>query len=230
MTNSIRAPVFIPAFNTVTYVRQMVRQLLGRGCDDITILDNGSSFPPMLDYLDSNPDRVRVVMLGHNFGPRHIFVDPTLYGSLPDIFCVTDPDLEFNPVMPPNFIDELSACSDQLELGKIGLALQIEGPDLREEEFTIGGLQFTIPEWERQFWRSQIGNTVTGDPVFDAPTDTTFALYNKRFFRPESYLNAARVGGRYTCRHLPWHKERLLPPEEEEFYRRTSKHSYYLQG
>ncbi len=43
------------------------------------------------------------------------------------------------------------------------------------------------------------------------------------------FLRAVRVGGNFTCRHLPWYRDNRLPPEEEAFYRSTARDSFYLK-
>jgi hypothetical protein len=59
--------------------------------------------------------------------------------------------------------------------------------------------------------------------------DTTFAVYNKKYFRRDAPFEAVRVAGLFTCRHLPWYRDSRLPLQEEEFYRRTARVSTYLR-
>lgn len=63
---------------------------------------------------------------------------------------------------------------------------------------------------------------------YRAPLDTTFATYDKTFFHPDDFLEAIRVAGRFTCRHLSWYRGRNLPAREERFYRNTQSFSYHL--
>ena len=123
---------------------------------------------------------------------------------------------------------ELTSLTEEHRVGKAGFALDIsDRPLMRDDKFQIGAGSYHIWEWEAQFWKNPIGVTSTGDEVYDAVVDTTFAVYNKRFFDPANYLKAVRVGGKYTCRHLPWYKDRIVPQEEEAFYRANQKFSYY---
>ena len=64
--------------------------------------------------------------------------------------------------------------------------------------------------------------------MYRADLDTTFALYDKAFFNSNRFMEAVRVAGHFTCRHLPWYREKELPEEEECFYRATQRFSYYL--
>ena len=56
-------PVLIPAFNNPTYLRKMIEQLRGVGLPNIIVVDNGSDYPPFLDYLDSLEGKLRIVRL-----------------------------------------------------------------------------------------------------------------------------------------------------------------------
>ena len=228
---SANVPVIIPAFNTVTYVRDTVRQLRERGVRRIRIIDNASTYGPMLEYLAAPEDGVEVLRLGSNEGPRHVLLDKRMFDDLPEVFCVTDPDLLFNADMPADFLEQLLDVTERMAVGKAGLALDISEPEsMRPESFRVGDKDWKIWNWEAQFWQSPVGATRGGDIAYSASIDTTFALYNKRFFRPEKYWDAIRVGGRFTCKHRPWYPESGLHIEEELFYRETSKHSYYLQS
>jgi hypothetical protein len=223
-------PVLIP-FNTVTYVRGMVRHLRERGMRRIVIVDNASTYGPMCDYLATPEDGVKVLRLGRNEGPRHFMLEPSCLNELPDIFCLTDPDLLLNPDMPPDFLDQLLELTERMTVGKAGLALEISNVSaMRQESFFIGSRPWKIWEWEDQFWQHQIGATRGGDPVYSAEIDTTFPLYNKRFFDPDRFGHAVRVGGRFTCRHRPWYLDNGLPGAEEEFYKETARDSYYLRA
>ena len=223
-----RIPILIPVFNSVTYLKSMVSQLRRFGFEEIIAIDNASTFPPLLDYLSqSNPD-LSVIRLEENKGPHNLFLDPKNLAALPDHFCITDPDLELNPALPEDFIYELISLTEKHRVGKAGLALNIsDWSKMRHEKFRIGAADYQIWEWEAQFWKNPVGFTSTGDEVYNAAVDTTFAVYNKRFFDPADHLKGVRVGGKYASRHLPWYKDRIVPTEEEAFYRASQKFSYY---
>lgn len=223
-------PILIPSFNAVSYVRGMVEQLRQRGFRHLVVVDNASSYPPMLEYLAAPGPDVTVVLQAENKGPHNLFLDPVTYVALPEFFCITDPDLALNPAMPEDFVAHLTAATESFSVGKAGLAIDIaDRPAMRQEDFRIGDRSWKIWEWENQFWQEQVGLLSSGDPVFRAAVDTTFAIYNKRFFKKEDPLNSVRIAGRYTCRHLPWYRDVGLPAEEEDFYRRHARDSYYLR-
>lgn len=227
-------PVLIPTFNNVTYLRRMVSQLKAKGLRNLIVVDNASSAPGMLDYLDSIQDAVSVVRLDHNVGPRAITLSDVIYRWLPDIFCVTDPDLDLNPELPASFMFDLIEATERLKIGKAGFALDISQPELMDEKVlavsqTDGVKRYNLIEWESRFWQQRIGATAQGDPIYRAPIDTTFAVYNKRYFRPETHLTGVRFGGRFTARHLPWYKDNGVDAAEERYYRERQEWSTFMK-
>jgi FkbM family methyltransferase len=224
-------PIIIPSFNNPTYLRTMVLQLQKFRFNNIIIVDNGSTFPPMREYLLQVEKEVEVIRLRDNRGPRDIFLAPENLPLLPKYFCVTDPDLEFNIALPGDFVARLAALTEKHRVGKAGLSLNIaDAKDMRETSFRIGERDWKIWEWEAQFWQDKIDELDGKHPVYKASVDTTFAVYNKTYFRIETFLDAIRVAGDYTCRHLPWYKDIGIPDDEARYYTRAEKFSSYLKG
>lgn len=221
--------ILIPSFNNPSYVRGMVAQLHERACRCIRIVDNASSAPEMLVCLQQMETQgVEVLHRSENSGPR-LFLDAAFYAALPEYFVITDPDLALNPQLPATFLEDLLALTEQYQIGKAGFALDIsDRAALRPERFAIGDKEFTIWEWEEKFWTQPLPPLPGGDPVYNANIDTTFALYNKRYFDPGQYRRAVRVAGRFTCRHLPWYRECSLAARELRTYQKTQRYSYYL--
>ncbi|HET7056153.1 MAG TPA: glycosyltransferase, partial [Thermomicrobiales bacterium] len=221
-------PIFIPSFNNPTYLRGMLDQLHARGLSNIIVVDNASTLPEMQALLESDLG-VTVVRLDRNAGPRSIFLDDDNYALLPDLFCVTDPDLELNPGLPPDFLARLAGLTERFQIGKAGFSLDISDREsLRQETFDMGwDSRYTIWDWEQQFWVNPVGELDDLGTIYRATIDTTFSVYNKRYFRRDQYMDAVRVAGMFTCRHLPWYKEATIPRLEAETYRATSQYSCY---
>ena len=222
-------PVVVPAFNNITYCQNMITQLREFDVKRIIIFDNGSTYKPMQKFLNAPPKGVEVIANTENYGPFYPILNVICLGLLPNYFCLTDPDLEFNPEMPSSFLEDLAQITDQFKIGKAGLALDISERDtMLQKKFKMATGEFTIWDWEAQFWKKPAGTTKAGDQIFKAPIDTTFAVYNKTYYRPKKYWEAVRVAGRYTCKHLTWYQDNGLPKAEEEHYRRLATRSYYL--
>jgi FkbM family methyltransferase len=224
-----RVPVLIPCFNNPTHCERMLQQLAARGLTDVTFIDNASTDPDMIGWLGTCGDRARVVRLDVNLGPIKSIFTPERLAALPRYFCVTDPDLDLNPALPPDFLADLMQLTNRYGVGKAGFALDIlHRADFHDRTYRIKDQDWKIWDWEELFWARSIGETDGGDRVFQASVDTTFALYDQRYFRIERFMRGLRVAGRFTARHLPWEKHSLLPKAEEERYRQSQKFSYYV--
>ena len=225
-------PILIPAFNNPSYCRMMVDQLLGARLSRILLIDNGSTSAEMCQMLDSMEGKVRILRLGRNAGPKYFAQNWFFYLRLPPIFCVTDPDIQFNQNLPSDFLQTLLTLTEEHKIGKAGFALNIQDHhNFRDILLNFKGMNYDIVSWESQFWQQQIGMTRAGDPVFRADIDTTFALYNKKFFSRKKlgFYRALRVGGDFTARHLPWYRESVIGQAEERAYAATQKFSWYAK-
>jgi hypothetical protein len=222
-------PVLVPCFNNPTYTARMHGQLRRLGMRRIVYMDNGSTAPEMVSLLQELSREATVVTAGENPGPRFAFLDPATYTLLPRRFCITDPDLEFHPSLPPDFLGELAALIEKHRIGKAGFALDLsDRHEMDDRRYQIGEGLYRSWEWERPFWAQPVGWTAGGDRVYEAPIDTTFAIYDKHYFDPAHYLRGLRVAGRYTARHLPWYRSRELSADEARMYRQTQQHSFYF--
>ena len=224
----VRIPIFIPCFDNPTYLQNTIRQLQALRCENIVVVDNGSSYPPMVELLSALSHEVTVVLGHENRGARHIFMVDKHYALLPELFCVTDPDLQFNPQLPEDFLASLVCLTEDYAVGKAGFSLDISDKSrLREDDFLIAGKKYKIWEWEEQFWKEPLGLLNGEDQIYRAHVDTTFAVYNKKFFRREHLYDGVRVAGKYTCQHLPWYKDTIVPEAEDTYYRRAARFGNY---
>jgi uncharacterized protein YhaN len=63
--------------------------------------------------------------------------------------------------------------------------------------------------------------------VYEANIDTTFALYNKKYFNPQDRYRALRVAGSFVSKHLGFYKQNSIPKEEIDFYKGQNRFSYF---
>ncbi len=223
-------PVLIPCFNNVTYCRSMYRQLSKLGKTSIVFIDNNSTDTDMISFL--NTQDVVSIRLNANLGPRALIMYKRYFEALPSYFCLSDPDLIFNPDMPNSFLEDLVSLSERSKFGKVGLALRIDDAErMRETTLKIFGTSHNIVDWEKQYWRQQYRDNIIDAPVYVASIDTTFALYNKKYFTARTgrgFYRALRVAGKYTARHDPWYKDRLISDSEADRYSRLQQFSTSL--
>jgi len=225
-----RIPILLPTFNNPTYLSQMVSQLTKMQGIAIFVLDNRSEYPPMVRLLRDLSDgkSLAVVKFRENNGPHFIFKSKEFYEMLPKYFIYTDPDLLLNTNLPDDFIHKLIQVSEKFSCGKTGFALDLsDSENFKRDKFFAGTKTETIFKWESKFWKTKLKNNL-GLLLYDAPIDTTFALYNKKFFQKDDFFyDAIRVAGNFTAKHLPWYESSIVPTEEVEFYKNSAKFSVY---
>jgi hypothetical protein len=239
--NTRRIPIVINSFNQLTYLRLMVEQLQRLGRKDIVVLDQASSFPALLEYLDEIARTVTVVRLRENNGPHWLFTSG-FSSLLPRYFVYTDPDILFPASMPRSFIADMVRAARLTGAAKIGLALDVSRPEnIKRAVLHLRGRDFSIPEWEQQFWDQPI--RLKGLELYRAPVDTTFALYDRERFDPEikefrgeqvyycmDMPHSYRLGGRYTSVHMPWMLDDPIPQEELDWYIATRRNVHEYLG
>jgi len=183
-----------------------------------------------MQALLDGPLEAQVIRLSLNRGPRYILTHRPTYALLPDLFVLTDPDLELNPRMPADFLSHLAAVTEEFQVGKAGLALRIDDHEKMRDGLLVNG-KTPVWEFEQRFWRVKLGEVPKLGPVYRARTDTTFALYNKRYFSPAAKFDAVRVAGVFTCRHLPWYRDTGMPDlEAAEYFATANKQITHYVG
>lgn len=201
-------PIFVVVRDRVEALVQLVSWLERAGQHEIYLIDNASSYEPLLEYLSSSPHHV--VRVGENLGHR----SPWLSGAVPRharhrSFVVSDPDVVPIEECPLDAIDHFAQILDRYDdLHKVGFGLKID--DLPEHY----PLAEEVRRWEAQFWTEEI------EPdVYRAGIDTTFALYRALAGR-HLVERSARTGGNYVARHLAWYLDPNDLSDEERHYRR----------
>jgi hypothetical protein len=221
-------PVYIPTFNNPTYTNNFINQLERLNLSMITVVDNASTYPPMVKLLHEISSKYEIIRLNENRGPHLLIRDLNYYEKLPNYFILSDPDIEISRNIPEDFVKTLIEVSEKFKIGKVGLALEIPNEEELLEKFIyMDGEKRSLIEWEEQFWENEVGKTSQGDSIFLTTLDTTFALYNKKYFNLEDRYKSLRIGGRYISKHLGSYAKTIVPQEENEYYLSNTRYSYY---
>lgn len=194
-------PVFIINHDRLTLPKNMADYLAG--CKDVypIIVDNASTYEPLLEYYKTCPHKV--IRLHLNFGNcvmwnTGILDEMDLHGD----YIVTDPDLDLSKI-PTDFIDVLrEGLRRYPDIDKCGFSLEIN--DLPEN-----GLKQQVLEWESGQWHNKID-----EMYYRAAIDTTFALYRSRIHS----FNCLRTDRPYTAKHVPWYYTNDNIPADEMYY------------
>lgn len=209
-------PVFITVRDRVTCLAALVQWLESAGQERIYLLDNDSTYPPLLDYLAASPHTV--VRLGANVGHRAAWESGAIAAVCGDRehFVVTDPDVVPVEECPADALDVFREILDLIpDCSKAGFGLRID-------DLPVGfTFRNDVVAWESRFWTNELA-----PGIYAAPIDTTFALH--RPGTPYQLTGAVRTGMPYVARHLGWYVDSGDPSDEDAYYqahaRRDSTH------
>jgi hypothetical protein len=195
-------PVYINNRDRLTSTRGLVDYLHQIPDAYPIIVDNGSTYPPLMEWYDTQP--TNVIFL-NNLGPWAPWTLNKIERER-DFYVVTDSDLDLTGV-PLDVLDHLrQGLEDNPKCLKAGLSLRIDDlPDTIHSKI--------IQEWEQRFWAKEI------DGWYHVDTDTTFAMYRARTpVLPNGRVDvrpAIRADYPYTASHIPWYQQ---DTDEERYF------------
>jgi hypothetical protein len=197
-------PVFINCRDRLTPLVELVGYLERAGCERVFLLDNDSTYPPLLEYYEQTPHTV--IRLGEN-RPHKAFWESGLLDELgiDGRYVFSDPDTVPIGECPLDAIDYFGEVLDRYPAyKKAGFGLRID--DVPDHY----GLKAEVIAWESRFWRRLVAPR-----LYEAPIDTTFALYRGA---EHARTEALRTGFPYLVRHTTWYLDSGNLPEEELYY------------
>jgi hypothetical protein len=178
------------------------------GYEDVYLLDNASTYPPLLEYYEKTPHRV--IRFEHNLGHLVFWRSGLMeQEKVTGKFVVTDSDvvpIEECPLDAVEYFSEVLDYYPPQDCFKAGFGLKLDDiPDhFRFKDEVIA--------WESRFWQMPIGPR-----LYQATLGTQFALY-----RPQSdfaRVPTVRTGFPYMARHTSWYIDSANLDEEQRFYR-----------
>jgi hypothetical protein len=233
----------------VSYARMCFTALAdSEGIGDIHIVDHGSTYPPMLDWLGgiagaywrpdwkSSRDPVEPKGRVHvhwkpNAHPRDLWVNGTLASIVTsgERFIVTDHDVVVPSEAP--WVDQLAQLLwENLDIVKAGLQLRTRDLDPAvhrdaqriiewESQYRPPRAMWSLPSAERAGW-------------VRASVDTTVAMYRDlRVFTLDPAVRT--VEQQFEAVHLPWYEsadDAVKAPEakaEQDWYREHAEHGHW---
>lgn len=219
--------VFVITRDRVTYAARCVSALRNVGLE-VVIVDHGSTWPPMLDWLDavSRSGEVQVSRWG-NRHPRDLWAPAGIIAhmltSVGEPFIVTDCDVVPDDGIPSDWVGWMRVTLDSYPaLKKVGLGLRTDDlPPWYEH-------RDAVRHWEAQYQPTDVGGRLA--PVADgrgviADVDTTLAMY--RWFEPFAIGPAMRLSAPYVARHLTWYEDTANPTPEEVYYREHAEYGHW---
>jgi hypothetical protein len=200
--------VFINNRDRLTWPRRLAETVAREPRCEVVIVDNASTYPPLLDWYAQCP--FRVVRLAENLGHEAPWKSGVIDAEAGPLYGVTDPDLDLSAV-PGDWLDVLaSGLAAYPGVAKVGLSLAIS--DLPAD----APLRAEVLAWERTAWTNRLD-----ERFWISRVDTTFALHARERIQtgqPRWRDRALRADHPYTARHLPWYLTPGSVPEEEVYY------------
>lgn len=234
-----KIPCFIISYNRLTYLRSCIEALKKDDRLKLIVLDNNSTYPPLLEYFkDPIFDEENIILARsiYNFGYRILWESDEIKKTFRHYidegpYLVTDCDIlpPWPNIEPTNKNDWLSKLLEGLEkypeINKIGLGL-------RKHDIYDSKLRHEVNNHENSLFKEEVG-----DPEFiKMPVDTTLAIYRQGYFHwsifgtdsplfepaTKGCLSMRTKGPDYEAIHIPWY--------ESEKYRQSEEHQFYLNS
>ena len=194
-------PVIINNRNLLTWPKAMVERIQRyEGVGEIVIVDNESTYPPLLEWYATNPCRIE---RHGNVGIAAPWIKQTVAGLNSNFYVVTDPDMGLEDT-PDDTLLYLKDRMMSLNIDKIGLGLDWQRVEDKSPYYK------RLRLYEKDRWEK---SPVQNDVYMDVQIDTTFALYR----HPVYFIGGASTTFPYVARHYPWEFSLEEARANEEF-------------
>ena len=198
----MKIPVIINNRNFLTWPKAMVERIKEYdGVGEIIIVDNDSTYPPLLEWYATNPCRIE--RLDTNVGMGAPWVSGVVKELNGAPYVLTDPDLGLEET-PDDTLLYLLDKLNTLQLDKVGLGLDWQIVEKKSPYYERLNL------YEKSRWNK---SPVKDDVYTEVQIDTTFALYNVDHY----FIGGGSTTFPYVARHYPWEFSIEEARNSEEF-------------
>jgi len=207
-------PIIIISYNQLCHLRNLIDYLRNSGYRNIVVIDNNSSYKPLLDYLNKLNKDIIVHRLNKNYGYRVFWNRIDIFSKYTKgFYAITDPDILPTKDCPEDFLKHFKKIlKHNSQIDKVGFSLELNNIP------NTNPLKDEILNWENKYWQKtdKKGN-------FLAEIDTTFALY--RPGRPFVSYKGIRTKYPYSAHHKGWEIDANNLTEEQKYYLETANSS-----
>lgn len=198
-------PFIINNRNRYSYLLLLVDWLESNGFKNIIIIDNQSTYPPLLIYYNNCKHHIHYSKI--NGGPYSLWSQKELKKLTRSFYFYSDADVVPDSTCSLEHLQHmLKTLKKNFGLDKIGLGLRIDNlPDHYH-------LKKEVIHWESRFWQRSFDQH-----YFKAPVDTTFALYAP-YAKGGGECKALRSKPPALALHMPWYEDTNLEDAERSFY------------
>ncbi len=217
ITDARQIPIIINNYNRLSMLKRLIESLTDRGYHHIVILDNQSTYPPLLEWYEKC--EFEVVRLPKNYGFKALWKCAQVRKRFcSDYYIYTDPDVRLSDECPADIVEQMFLIlkNRRKKAFKIGPSIRITDlPDhyVHKKE---------VIAFESKYFKEKTEEN--GLTLYRAPIDTTFALYRPRIgLSRRVSLESYRMAEPYSIQHLPWYLCSESPDEEERYYTESCK-------
>lgn len=197
----MKIPVIINNRDLFTWPKAMVEKISTYdGVGEIIIVDNGSTYPPLLEWYDTNPCKI---YRQENLGHAGAWISGAVKETESEFYVVTDSDMGLENT-PCDTLVYLFEKMNDLGVDKIGLGLDWKA--VPTDAFYYNRLNL----YEKDRWKN---SKVIDDIYLDVQIDTTFALYKSKDY----FIGGASSNFPYVARHYPWEFSKNTYEANDEF-------------
>ncbi|WP_296320439.1 glycosyltransferase family 2 protein [Winogradskyella sp.] len=217
LKNPKTIPIIIINFNQLFYLKLLIDALLKRGYSNVVIIDNNSTYKPLLDYYNDLPEGIKIHRLKTNKGHLSFWHEDQLVEKYAKgYYVVTDPDVVPVKDCSEDFLETFRKLLDKAyDRTKVGFSLKIDDIPMHNPQAQI------IKDWEAQFWKSKIH-----PKAYKAEIDTTFALYRPNYrYKRKNFTKAWRTDFPLQAIHGGWYVNPNKLTDEQCYYMKTANAS-----
>jgi hypothetical protein len=192
---------------------EQVEALQKRGYNNITIIDNQSTYQPLLEWYSTSRVDVFVNNIVSNSSKTFLELvqvgHPKFVEIVSNWYVFNDSDIIPEEQVPDNFIQDLVNYAIKYQRTKVGMSIRIDDIDLNYP------LNKWVHGYESNYWTNGIldGNVW----LYPHPIDTTFAVHAPGTI-PDWSNDTLRVGNPYIVKHAPFYYDPENLPEDEKHY------------
>lgn len=193
---------------------EQIRVLKSKGYSNITVIDNQSTYSPLLEwYKESGVDVFYNTVTEntvHAFLQLVEYRHPKFVEITSDWYIFNDSDIIPLESVPDNFAEDLAGFATKYHRTKVGMSIKIDDIDLSYP------LNAWVHSYESTYWTNEIVDD-TGTLLYPHPVDTTFAIHAPGA-SPTWAGDALRAGAPYIVKHAPFYYNPNNLPEDEKYY------------
>lgn len=202
-----KIPIIINNINRLSFLKLLIEALEKRGYYNIYIIDNASTYQPLLEYYKTCP--YQIFRLQKNLGFLALWKSKIYKQFDKDYFVYTDSDVVPVENCPDDFLNLFwKTLKTNKDVYKVGFSLKIDDlPDHYKQKNDV-------IEWEKKYFKKPVSPF-----FFEANIDTTFALYKPGLNQAANiYIKMYRSSAPYEAKHMPWYNNSENLSEEELYY------------